>query len=163
MGKRKYTLCSAIVAVAVGLGSGVCSPGAGAQKETVPPVLAGQQITISGDTEPGTKPGTGYENGREAGHETRHKTEFETEEETVPEHITEHIPKQETVGAPVLRLKLSDDVTVCSSPVIIQRDEHTVQVQFHDENTQSDTMARASPEAEGGPSEYHALNEEGIL
>ena len=72
-------------------------------------------------------------------------------------------PEQEAAKAPVLRLKLPDDVTVCSSPVIIQEDEHTVQIQFHDENTQSDAMAWASLEAGGGPSEYYVLDEEGTL
>ena len=88
---------------------------------------------------------------------------LETEEGTASEHTTEHIPEQEAAKAPVLRLKLPDDVTVCSSPVIIQKDEHTVQIQFHDENTQSDAMAWASLEAGGGPSEYYVLDEEGTL
>ena len=105
--------------------------------------------------------------GDENGHETRHETELETEEGTASEHTTEHIPEhipeQEAAKAPVLRLKLPDDVTVCSSPVMIQEDEHTVQIQFHDENTQSDAMAWASLEAGGGPSEYYVLDEEGTL
>ena len=46
---------------------------------------------------------------------------------------------------------------------MIQEDEHTVQIQFHDENTQSDAMAWASLEAGGGPSEYYVLDEEGTL
>ena len=118
---------------------------------------------MSGVTESGTESETGYENGHETGHETRHETELETEEGTASEHTTEHIPEQEAAKAPVLRLKLPDDVTVCSSPVIIQKDEHTVQIQFHDENTQSDAMAWASLEAGGGPSEYYVLDEEGTL
>ena len=88
---------------------------------------------------------------RTAGHETEEGT------------ASEHIPEQEAAKAPVLRLKLPDDVTVCSSPVMIQEDEHTVQIQFHDENTQSDAMAWASLEAGGGPSEYYVLDEEGTL
>ena len=140
MRKKKYILYFAAAAAAASLGLGACSPGTGAQKSE-----------------------TGYENGHETGHETRHETELETEEGTASEHTTEHIPEQEAAKAPVLRLKLPDDVTVCSSPVIIQKDEHTVQIQFHDENTQSDAMAWASLEAGGGPSEYYVLDEEGTL
>ena len=160
MRKKKYIL---YFAAAAGLGLGACSPGTGAQKETASSVSAGQQTAVSGVTESGTESETGDENG----HETRHETELETEEGTASEHTTEHIPEhipeQEAAKAPVLRLKLPDDVTVCSSPVIIQEDEHTVQIQFHDENTQSDAMAWASLEAGGGPSEYYVLDEEGTL
>ena len=135
MRKKKYILYFAAAAAAAGLGLGACSPGTGAQKETATSVSAGQQTAVSGVTESGTESETGYENG----HETRHETELETEEGTASEHTTEHIPEhipeQEAAKAPVLRLKLPDDVTVCSSPVIIQKDEHTVQIQFHDENT----------------------------
>ena len=163
MRKKKYILYFAAAAAAAGLGLGACSPGTGAQKETASSVSAGQQTAVSGGTESGTESETGYENGHETGHETRHETELETEEGTASEHTTEHIPEQEAAKAPVLRLKLPDDVTVCSSPVIIQKDEHTVQIQFHDENTQSDGMAWASLEAGGGPSEYYVLDEEGTL
>ena len=163
MRKKKYILYFAAAAAAAGLGLGACSPGTGAQKETASSVSAGQQTAVSGVTESGTESETGDENGHETGHETRHETELETEEGTASEHTTEHIPEQEAAKAPVLRLKLPDDVTVCSSPVIIQKDEHTVQIQFHDENTQSAAMAWASLEAGGGPSEYYVLDEEGTL
>ena len=130
MRKKKYILYFAAAAAAAGLGLGACSPGTGAQKETASSVSAGQQTAVSGGTESGTESETGYENGHETGHETRHETELETEEGTASEHTTEHIPEQEAAKAPVLRLKLPDDVTVCSSPVMIQEDEHTVQIQF---------------------------------
>lgn len=159
MRKKKYILYFAAAAAAAGLGLGACSPGTGTQKETASSVSAGQQTAVSGGTESGTESETGYENGHETGHETRHETGHETEEGTA----SEHIPEQEAAKAPVLRLKLPDDVTVCSSPVMIQEDEHTVQIQFHDENTQSDAMAWASLEAGGGPSEYYVLDEEGTL
>ena len=157
MRKKKYILYFAAAAAAAGLGA--CSPGTGAQKETATSVSAGQQTAVSGGSESGTESETGYENGHETGHETRHETGHETEDGTASEHITE----QEAAKAPVLRLKLPDDVTVCSSPVMLQEDEHTVQIQFHDENTQSDAMAWASLEAGGGPSEYYVLDEEGTL
>lgn len=163
MRKKKYILYFAAAAAAAGLGLGACSPGTGTQKETASSVSAGQQTAVSGVSESGTESETGYGNGHETGHETRHETELETEEGTASEHTTEHIPEQEAAKAPVLRLKLPDDVTVCSSPVMIQEDEHTVQIQFHDENTQSDAMAWASLEAGGGPSEYYVLDEEGTL
>ena len=147
MRKKKYILYFAAAAAAAGLGLGACSPGTGTQKETASSVSAGQQTAVSGVSESGTESETGYENGHE------------TEEGTA----SEHIPEQEAAKAPVLRLKLPDDVTVCSSPVMIQEDEHTVQIQFHDENTQSDAMAWASLEAGGGPSEYYVLDEEGTL
>ena len=143
MRKKKYILYFAAAAAAAGLGLGACSPGTGTQKETASSVSAGQQTAVSGVSESGTESETGYENGHETGHETRHETGHETEEGTA----SEHIPEQEAAKAPVLRLKLPDDVTVCSSPVMIQEDEHTVQIQFHDENTQSDAMAWASLEA----------------
>ena len=120
---------------------------------------AGQQTAVSGVTESGTESETGYENG----HETRHETELETEEGTASEHTTEHIPEQEAAKAPVLRLKLPDDVTVCSSPVIIQKDEHTVQIQFHDENTQSDAMACWLPwRQEAAPRNTTSLTRRGL-
>ena len=171
MRKKKYILYFAAAAAAAGLGLGACSPGTGTQKETASSVSAGQQTAVSGVSESGTESETGYGNGHETGHETRHETRHETElgtevgtaSEHTTEHIPEHIPEQEAAKAPVLRLKLPDDVTVCSSPVMIQEDEHTVQIQFHDENTQSDAMAWASLEAGGGPSEYYVLDEEGTL
>lgn len=163
MRKKKYILYFAAAAAAAGLGLGACSPGTGTQKETASSVSAGQQTAVSGASESGTESETGYGNGDGngdgTGHETGHETELETEEGTA----SEHIPEQEAAKAPVLRLKLPDDVTVCSSPVMIQEDEHTVQIQFHDENTQSDAMAWASLEAGGGPSEYYVLDEEGTL
>lgn len=148
MRKKKYILYFAAAAAA-------CSPGTGTQKETASSVSAGQQTAVSGVSESGTESETGYGNG--------HETELGTEVGTASEHTTEHIPEQEAAKAPVLRLKLPDDVTVCSSPVMIQEDEHTVQIQFHDENTQSDAMVWASLEAGGGPSEYYVLDEEGTL
>lgn len=73
---------------------------------------AGQQTAVSGVSESGTESETGYENGHETGHETRHETGHETEEGTA----SEHIPEQEAAKAPVLRLKLPDDVTVWQQP-----------------------------------------------
>lgn len=170
MRKKKAVLYFAAAAAAVSIGLVACSPGTGAGKETVISVPTGQGTAVSEAQELET-PGLGA-SGQESSEQTdgadQSKVNFsgqsewaENEIKTSTEKETGKVMKQESAKAPVLRLKLPEDETICSSPAVIQEDGTAIQIQFHDETTQSDAMAWASLEAGGGPSEYYVLDEEG--
>lgn len=180
MRKKEYILYFAAAAAAVSIGLGACSPGTG---KTVTPVPTGQEAT--GQVETGQESPAGEGPGPEAsgqepqkipgGAETS-KADFpgqgsspenggKTETGNGGNAETGKGPgqdsTQESAKATVLRLKLPEDERICSSPAIIQEDDNTIQIQFHDENTRSDAIAWASLEAGGGPSEYYMFDEDG--
>lgn len=175
MRKKQFILYFAAAAAAAGIGLGACSSGSGTEKKAVTPVPAGQETAGQGAAGQGAAAGeaAGLEaSGREPlenpGSTGQSNEDFSGRVESAENGIrtetvrgTGQASKQESAKAPVLRLKLPDDEGSFSSPAIIQEDENTIQIQFHDENTQSDAMAWASLEAGGGPSEYYMFDEEG--
>lgn len=153
MRKKKAVLYFAAAAAAVSIGLVACSPGTGAGKETVISAPAGQDTAVN-ETQGLGLPGQESSEQTEGGDQSKEKVSGRSEQ-------AESDIKAGTEKAPVLRLKLPEDETICSSPAVIREDGTAIQIQFHDETTQSDAMAWASLEAGGGPSEYYVLDEEG--
>lgn len=153
MRKKKAVLYFAAAAAAVSIGLVACSPGTGAGKETVISAPAGQDTAVN-ETQGIGLPGQESSEQTEGGDQSKEKDSGRSEQ-------AESDINTGTEKAPVLRLKLPEDETLCSSPAVIQEDGTAIQIQFHDETTQSDAMAWASLEAGGGPSEYYVLDEDG--
>lgn len=153
MRKKKAVLYFSAAVAAVSIGLVACSPGTGAGKETVISAPAGQDTAVNETQEIGL-PGQESSEETEGGDQSKEKVSGRSEQ-------AESDIKTGTEKAPVLRLKLPEDETICSSPAVIREDGTAIQIQFHDETTQSDAMAWASLEAGGGPSEYYVLDEEG--